>query len=175
MVKRFSVRSENDEKTNKSPLLRHTLVITVPVVASCLLSAQWFLGFDFFPPIALAGAIASLPILSIVSHQREQDDDKVVEVAMYPLGIQLTTMIGTRTIGIPIFLPRGEIFDCVVSEVILAHKVVSIVLFRLQDSSSGMIEKNSTVSPFRLVEAFPGVEMRYEECLYMRNEIMKWL
>lgn len=66
--------------------------------------------------------------------------------------------------GTPTTLKKGDIVDCVVSELVLPHKVASVVVFRLRPGGGDSM---------RLVEAFPGAELTYVECLVLRNEIMK--
>lgn len=104
--------------------------------------------------------------------------DIVVEI--YPLGIQIETITQDRstippsqrrTVGKAIFLPREVVVDCVVNEVVLGHKVLSQLLFRVRCSSL----KEGLADTVRLVQAFPGVEMTYVECLAMRAEINKFL
>jgi hypothetical protein len=86
------------------------------------------------------------------------------KVVVYPLGVQLST--SSRK---PIFLMRDDIVDCIVNEVILAHKVISIILFRVRLGSSST---NNT----KLVLAFPGInDMTYRDCLQIRNDIMEEL
>ena len=62
------------------------------------------------------------------------------------------------------FLPRDTIGDCIVYEVILSHEVQNVVAFRLKASSGD-----------KLIPAFPGTDMTYEECFYLRQEIRKSL
>lgn len=99
-------------------------------------------------------------------------DEEGVAVSMYPLGVQLATVwvkeneaTGTSTRKPRAFIPRDQIVDCVVTEVIWAHKVQSVVVFRVE-SCQGKIQ---------LISAFPGVEMTYRECLQARSQINAYL
>lgn len=92
-----------------------------------------------------------------------------VTVAVYPVGVQLMKRDVTgRCVEVPLFLPREDVLDCIVSEIILSQKVVSVAIIRVRGTASGR-------SFCRLVESFPGVEMSYEECLAMANKINKCL
>jgi hypothetical protein len=107
-------------------------------------------------------------------------------VSIYPIGIQIECVVRsslsrktddehrvthrTRRRK-PIFVPRETVIDCVVSEVVHSHKVGSKVLFRV-----GVGPKFHQSDVYvHLVDAFPGVEMTYEECLAMRAEINRYL
>jgi hypothetical protein len=97
-------------------------------------------------------------------------------VSIYPLGVQLSTVC--RSIDptvtdlalcrmIPrMFIPRYQIVDCIVTEVIWAHKVQSMVVFRVSIQS-----QSTDDTAMQLVGAFPGIEMTYLECLQYRRQI----
>ena len=64
--------------------------------------------------------------------------------------------------------------DCVVNEVVLSQRVVSVVVLRVIVSSPD--DNASKISMMRsgrvkLVPVFREVEMNYADCLRMRNEI----
>jgi GPI-GlcNAc transferase complex, PIG-H component len=101
-------------------------------------------------------------------------------VSIYPLGVQLSTVC-TPTKGMDatvdsnehyyrmtprMFIPRDRIVDCIVTEVIWAHKVQSLVVFRVSNQS-----QRSDDTAVQLVSAFPGIEMTYIECLQYRRQI----
>lgn len=75
-------------------------------------------------------------------------------IQLFPSGIQISQGGSTP----PIFLFKDNILDCVVNEQILACRVRNRVVFRLKDSQQ--------------VEAFPGIDLPYMECLRLRHEIM---
>lgn len=119
----------------------------------------------------------------------------VVEVL--PLGVQLSTMKtgrkkkggrgggGTTSVvvaGTPRFLPREDIYDVIVNEIVLGRSVESKVMFRLRlddrsevkkDDESGDDERRSSPTIFQLlrdgsielVDAFPPVKLSHAQCL----------
>lgn len=132
--------------------------------------------------------VSCLFILILISRRIQPKQERGSALFIYPFGIQLASVyFGSsekdisrcfHTIKHGSFLPRDEIIDCVVNEVILAHKVVSVVLFRLKKpiccSHSDKCENaNHAICDALLVEAFPGIEMSYNECLVLRQRIMK--
>lgn len=122
---------------------------------------------------------------------------KGVAVFMYPLGVQLATVSFNKVVpnavatAIPstttprLFLPRDQILDCIVTEVIWAHRVQSTVVFRVRRSSqcdtplqlakTNVMAKTAAKEQIQLVSAFPGAEMTYVECLTARLQINAYL
>jgi hypothetical protein len=104
-----------------------------------------------------------------------------VIVEVLPLGVQVSRMQRARPVRPPLFIPRDVILDVIVNEVILAHKVVSVVLFRIlkTDAVQGIRDADerppiSTLMKkgyIHLVPAFPGVQMSFAECYKMRKEL----
>lgn len=104
-------------------------------------------------------------------------------VTIYPaLGVQLSIEIadGTkenhhREVVNRQFIPRDQIKDCIVYEVILSHKVISQVAFRIYQqgvSDDGYKMDHKVQHSLKLIPAFLKAELTYEECLFMRREIM---
>lgn len=134
--------------------------------------------------------IAVLVLLVVLSAKRRTNGDAFGLASkcctIHPLGVQLATLKGNNHKTYSLFLPKSEIVDVIVSEVILSYKVVSIVLFRVAKKSHSLQEqkpqdsfltmhsllKDETIS---LVPAFPGVEMSHKECHKMRYELSKAL
>jgi len=81
----------------------------------------------------------------------------------------------------PVYLPRESVLDCVVSEVLFAHKVSSVVVFRVvahkntKGPRAASQSEETTESNVYLVPAFPGVDMTYDECVTMKNKINECL
>jgi len=132
-------------------------------------------------------------------------------VTISPLGVQLSSSslsstprinneshrnkpaksISKRSKSIPIFIPRSDIIDVIVSEVILSYKVTSVVHFRIVKNTNltslpAMLSETSSpstttmnallkVDHISLIPAFPNVEMTYKECQHMWYEISKAL
>jgi len=79
-----------------------------------------------------------------------------------------------KQLGNPTFLPRDQIVDCLVYEVILSYKVVTVVAFSVQDPNVGSPCLPDSL-PTKLIPVFPNTEMTYQECVYMRREILQTL
>ncbi|CAB9508979.1 expressed unknown protein [Seminavis robusta] len=71
-----------------------------------------------------------------------------------------------------LFLPRDQIVDCVVYEVIWSHKVMNVVALRIHATTTQEKSETQQQQTLKLIPVFPGTEMTYEECLYMRQEII---
>jgi hypothetical protein len=76
-------------------------------------------------------------------------------------------------------IPRQDIIDVVVHEIVLSYRVFSVVILRVSTSSTITTEQTIydllSQNKLRLVPAFPGVELSYRDCLKMRYEISKAL
>jgi len=76
------------------------------------------------------------------------------------------------------FLPRDQIVDCIVYEVILSHKVKNVVAFCLQNAPIAVLNCDNNHSSsneeqqHRLAPAFPMADLTYQECLFLRGEIL---
>jgi hypothetical protein len=114
------------------------------------LSAMTFCG--------LLALIAVLILMLLTPRGWPTPQQKQAVVTIYPLGVQLSS---TQTKGKKRFIFREQIIDCVVNEVILVHKVINVVILRL-------CFRDGTI---KLVDAFPGVELSYKDCLIMRSQI----
>jgi hypothetical protein len=113
--------------------------------------------------------------------------DKGIAIMMYAWGIQLSNVIVTeRSDGTthyhplnPRFIPRDMIVDCIVTEVVLAHKIQSMVALRTKIDQhspwSPPFCPDRNESPIQLVCVLPGVHLSYRECLVVRNQIMNYL
>jgi hypothetical protein len=83
------------------------------------------------------------------------------------------------------FIPKEQIIDSIVTEHILAHKVLNLVMLRVRSSGrrpETLIERSPTASkgdnsllPFELVNVFPNVELTYNEALGIRHQIQRYL
>jgi hypothetical protein len=182
MVNRVVVRSKIGGNALEKPTSARDqlflVVLAAPAVLAAALWGQWQADdIDIIAPgrtsiAALASAFIALVCLYLRWRPTTSDDDVQVAVAVYPIGIQLVTKVNSVPKGEPVFLARDEIRDCVVNEFILSYKVRSVVMFRVYRSNP---ETSRKVSSIRLVEAFPGVDMTYTECLTARSKIMEYL
>ena len=146
----------------QSPTVRHNLRWWM----SSLLGSVWLPPGDMEVLTTTATAILLGWMLFWLDSKKSQNDS-VAAVTIYPLlGVQLSQGIMASTLqeSGQLFLPRDTIADCIVYEVILSHKVLNVVAFRLKATSGD-----------KLIPAFPGTDMTYEECFYMRQEIRKSL
>jgi len=111
--------------------------------------------------------------------------NKGIAVMLYHVGVQLTTVSllndrwtesVTTAPGNARFIPRDQIIDCVVTEVILAHKIQNVVVFRLQRRSRRANHAHDVpADSIELVNAFPGVDLTYMECCAIRSQINSYL
>lgn len=62
-------------------------------------------------------------------------------------------------------IPRDQIIDCIVNEVILYHRGVNILVLRITIQNN--IDNNTNNNTIQLLELFPGI------CIHIRNKIMK--
>lgn len=111
------------------------------------------------------------------------DEGMEISLTVNPLSVQIARSRRGKIIGYPVLICRKDIVDIVVSELVLSHKVVSVVVLRIkaprhtgQDRSreipvSTLLKQGN----LKLQVAFPGVEMSYMECMAMRQEICKAL
>jgi hypothetical protein len=184
MVNRVVVRSKIGGNALEKPTSARDqlflVVLAAPAVLAAALWGQWQaddIDTGIIAPgrttiTALASACIALVCLYLSWRPRTGVDDVQVAVAVYPIGVQLVTRVNSVAKGEPVFLARDEIQDCVVNEFILSYKVRSVVMFRVYRSNP---ETSRKVSSIRLVEAFPGVDMTYTECLTARSKIMEYL
>ena len=124
---------------------------------------------------------ARTPSTSIISpHTRG------VSVSLYHVGVQLTTVWMSKDNDSCIcrekylrFIPRDQIIDCIVTEVVLAHRVQSVVVLRLHHNiqkTKAMTTNHQTENgSIQLVNAFPGVDLNYSECCVIRRRIKLYL
>jgi hypothetical protein len=181
MVKRVIARSKIGGKVLEKPTRARNqlflVVLAAPAVVAATLWGRWQADdIDIIAPgRTTIAALVSIFIASVCLYlwwqPRTSDDDVQVAVAVYPIGVQLVTRVNSVPKGEPVFLSRDEIRDCVVNEFILSYKVRSVVMFRVYCSNPETSEKVS----IRLVEAFPGVDMTYTECLAARSKIVEYL
>ena len=101
--------------------------------------------------LLFGGALGQLVSFSIGPYAGDQQETVSEEsVTISPLGVQLSSSTSTQAIcglnkepiesmlfpkrtkkSVPLFLPRSDIIDVIISEVILSYKVVSVVHFRV--------------------------------------------
>jgi hypothetical protein len=111
-------------------------------------------------------------------------------LTIYPcLGVQLSTETfhnkdnptrRPKIISNRRFLPRDQIVDCLVYELVLSHKVQTVLAIRIHtgdnhDDDDDSKQSSTSQKDLTLIPVFPGTEMTYNECLYMRREIMNAL
>jgi len=194
MVKRFVVRVEHASRlgasgaidswtaswTAASWLLGAVLPVGCFIPGATILSGIW----SFSPPLVESSLAFSMLLITVLvstgimvcAGDRATTVLRECVVEIYPLGVLVQTQLRTATAGPratevekSVFLARESIIDCIVCEVILGHKVISQVLFRVRRRS----KDTDLIDP---VPCFPGVEnMTYLECLAMREEMQSCL
>ena len=118
--------------------------------------------------------------------QRSDFAEEVVEVALTVSdeSVQVFKSENGKQIGNPVLIERKDILDVVVNEVILSHKVVSVIVIRCLKSTRRNCNDAPRITPIQtlLMEgdvtlqlAFPGVEMSYMNCITMRREMCRAL
>lgn len=137
--------------------------------------------------ISAAGFVASgssltqwliLAAVTCVLLSRQRGNACQVTVTVYPTGVQLAKSPRNRP---PLFLPRDQILDVICTECILAHKVITVVLFRVsKGGNNDPFSKPPIASLLKegrihLVPAFDGVEMSFEECQKVRRKLSAFL
>lgn len=167
MVKRLVVKLD-DPRDKGSPFLGLVPTTTSLVMAAMLLLGSFrFLATDLWQYTCVLALVLLVTIASQRSGHRQRSHSCcwTREARFYPVGIQLSRVHrATGESTQKVFIPRQDIKDCIVSEVILAHRVISCVLLRVA-------RNNET----RLVEVFQGMELSFLECMTMRNKIDEYI
>lgn len=178
MTKKFVVSAS---KASLSRTSLQGLAVTVPVL-SAVIATQSFEDQRLLVLLSVAGLVVLVGIFL----QCGKSEELEAIVSVNDLSVQFSTHRNEKLVGYPVLISRQEILDIVVNEVILSHKVVSVLVFRVL--KLGMVGKEvmdaAKVQPMhsllkenkvRLQVAFPGVEMSYMECMIMRREISQTL
>lgn len=94
--------------------------------------------------------------------------------------VQISKSQKGKQLGNSVLIQRKDILDVVVNEVVLSHKVVSVIVLRCLKSTGHDGSGAPKVPPIQtllregdvtLQLAFPGVEMSYMQCMKMRKEM----
>lgn len=172
-VKKFVVSAA--QEPSKSVAARSLVIVGGPLIAAISLVARGS-STSLNQRTTVAAVCLMTVLLLIWFRQGAADNASQATVTVYPMGVQLAKIQKSRPVRPPLLIPRDLILDVIVNEVILAHKVVSIVLFRvLKEEANDLIKPpiSSLLKEGRvkLVPAFPGVEMSFAECQQMRREL----
>ena len=130
--------------------------------------------------------IVGLILFVGVVWRRGNDEGREVSLIVNHSTVEVSKSRKGKRIGNSVLIQRKDILDVVVNEVVLSHKVVSVIVIRLSNATDLSKCKNdeSTISSIqslfmegnvKLQLAFPGVEMSYMECMTMRREICRAL
>jgi len=140
---------------------------------------------EWLAVVAFLGClIAAVRFVRSIGESNDSAGNKGVAVMLYHAGVQLATVSllndrWTEAVTAPgnaRFIPRDQIIDCVVTEVILAHKIQNVVVFRLHRRSSRTAHAHDvSADAIELVNAFPGVDLTYVECCAIRSQINSYL
>jgi hypothetical protein len=167
--------SVSEEKANAS-IPSPFIALSLPI----LFALNFQYGFHWKNSIQLCAVIVLLSHFYLSKTQRLE-----AVVTVFPACVQLARLQGSKPIETPLLIPREDILDIIVNEIILSHKVVSVVVFRVL-KRQGCLKCTSTVKfagmgsllqegMVHLITAFPGVEMTYRECLVISKKISESL
>jgi hypothetical protein len=185
IVPNGSVVMDSEYLENANILLSLGRVALVAVVVKmALLMIRFLFGSNKASSSSSAATQAS----------QQQEQQPVLILSVFAAGVQLSKSTCTlspsiftengavvslsseapSSSSIPLyFLPRTDIVDCIVQEVIWSYKVTSVLFFRVVVTTTGTEQQQQQT--LRLVEVFPGVELLYMECLMLRGEILQAL
>lgn len=140
-----------------------------------ILFARFLIGVDVTTALqstqlwkyTLGSLATALSTYYVTCRQREK---RKSTVTVYPNGVQLSPT--------SIFIPRQDIIDVVVHEIVLSYKVYSALLLRV--SASRITAENSIYhllsnDKVQMIHLFPEVELSYRDCIKMRIELSKAL
>ena len=148
---------------------------TWPIIILSILFAKLIAGNDVTSAIQSTqlwkytfGSLATVMTTYCVARHRKEKRKSTVTVN--PIGVQLSPT--------GIFIPRQDIIDVVVHEIVLSYKVYSALLLRV--SASTITAENSIYhllsnDEVQMIHLFPEVELSYRDCIKMRSELSKAL
>jgi hypothetical protein len=154
MPKSFIVRER--VKTDSFTGTFTAVTASLPIVFIMVADSSNSLYQVFFAAIAIYSVFILISPIFRPLKLRE------ASVTVFPLGLQLVTSYSNKQ---PTLLLHQEIVDCIVNEVILAHKVINVILFRCYDAKGNI----------KLVQAFPGMQLNYRDCLRIRSDLQEAL
>jgi hypothetical protein len=156
------------------------VVVCGPLLAAVAAAASDRVSLGGYKQAATVLVCLFMMLLWNTIRKQKRPGASQVSVTVYPVGVQLARFSSGQPVRPPMFIPRDVILDVIVNEVILSHKVVSVVLFRVW-KQDGMEQTPDTDRPpiasllkegrIHLIPAFPGVELSFRECQIMRREL----
>lgn len=152
MVKRIVVKARDDRTISLQGAL---LAALLAIVGGSVLASIERLPLTFDKPPSVTFTALVLVLLAVAAliqrwcHNWQQQE---IVVRCFALGLQLPTRQ---------FFPRMHIRDVIVSEIVFAHTVRNAVVLRLDNDS--------------LVDVFAGVDLKYSECLELRQILNEYL
>lgn len=134
----------------------------------------------------MEAVVIAVGVILFVGIFRRSGFDERLEVSLTVNNstVQISKSNKGKQIGNPVSIQRNNILDVVVNEVVLSHKVVSVIVIRLYKSpghdennvpNTSQMQSLLMDGNVKLQLAFPGVEMSYMECMAMRREICRAL
>ena len=161
MVETFIVRETLKRSDFRLPLESPTgLVILVPI--AIIVKASFCFSY-----LAIVSATAIAIALSGAWNIFRRSKTKEATVLIFPFAIQLCSTNTTKPTShqAHTLILRQDVIDCIVNEVILAHKIVSVILFRIRDNKGAV----------QLMQAFPGIELHYRDALRIQSDMVRAL
>ena len=199
MVDRIVVLAKSDDASSTGSTRRLlALWIAAPIVLAYLLGIHEVMTkamkypFETLQSTATGITVLAALCLLVLSALRSSVSSQLklsrgVSVSMYHIGVQLATVWVSKDSDNsivqecnPRFIPRDQIIDCVVTEVVLAHRIQSVVVLRLQKNINGQAaikasSRHRQDDSIQLVNAFSGVDLNYSECAVIRSRIKAYL
>jgi hypothetical protein len=186
MAKKFIVDAPHGEPTVtalSSSSIMFTIVV-VPIIVA-VITTQYVNGTHFIASSVGVAGVAALLFIGII-RRGSRGEGLEITLTVNPLSVQIARSRRGTIIGYPILIFRKDIVDVVVNELVLSHKVVSVVVLRIKSPGHARYagqDRNRDIPVSTLLKqgnvklqvAFPGVEMSYMECMAMRHEICKAL
>jgi hypothetical protein len=181
MAKKFVV-SASKGCLSSSPMLQ-VVALGLPIMAAIVYTQETFEDQRIRVLISVLLGLVVLVGLFLLRGGGKSEELEV-SVSVNQLSVQLTTYRNGKIIGYPLLISRRDIVDIVVNEVILSHRVVSVLVFRVLKLTGTAAPEAKKLQPMhsllkensiRLQVAFPSVDMSYNECMTMRGEISRTL
>jgi hypothetical protein len=157
----------------------------IEIIPSLFLIFATSLTKSLFSVAITACCISCLCVMNLIKNGKAGATEIVLSLT--PLGAQVTTFCSGKISGYPMLIHRNDILDVTVNEVVMPHKVVSLVVLRLKSSAKmSKITEEDVTQTFSIEEllksdnvkiqpVFPGVELTFHQCLRIRYEICKAL
>jgi len=188
MAKKFIVNAAQAPTSSLAFPPKSLAVVVLPSLVAVVVVTQYLEDHKLLLLLTAVSMAFVMILIGILLLWGDKSEGLEVSLSVNQLSVQVSTSRRGKIIGYPVLIDRKDILDIVVNEVILSHKVVSVVVLRIllkstETAARPQEEKAQQLSMQTLLKegnvklqvAFPGVEMSYMECVTMRREICKAL